>query len=126
MLLSAPNIYEAHGKPSVIVYAQPDSITGTCFSHSPAKWEDSLTRVREIIAESPHSHLLTWVDARAIVLAAGYHREGAYSEAHRLLASVLARSPHPRRMKLLFMQHRLMGCGTAIAARLLFPRTPLS
>lgn len=126
LLLTSPKLYEAPGKPTVIVYAQPDSITGTCFSHSPAKWEDSLTRVREIIAELPHSHLLTWVDARAIVLAARYHREGAYSEAHRLLASVLACSPHPRRMKLLFMQHRLMGCGTAIAARMLFPRTPLS
>lgn len=124
LLLAKPTIATAEGRPTVIVHSQPQSITGTCFSHSPAKWEDTLSIIRDNIISAGRSDLLPWVDSRYMILAAKYHREGAYSESRRLRRHALQLTSSPIRMRLIFLQHRLTGRGTAIFARLLFPLTP--
>lgn len=124
LLLERPRLALAPGAPTVIVHSQVNSITGTCFSHSPKKWEDTIELIRDSLTGAGRRDLLPWLETRAVVLAAKYHREGAYSEARRLRDVTLARSGTPRRLRLLYLQHRLMGRGTAIAAALLFPFTP--
>lgn len=124
LLLEKPVMAVADGKPTVIVHAQPQSITGTCFSHSPAKWEDTLAIIREDFTSAGRSDLMPWLDTRYMILAAKYYREGAYSESRRLRNHTLSLTRHPGRMRLLYLQHRIMGRGTAVAARMLFPFTP--
>lgn len=126
LLLEKPKLVLAKGSPSVIVHSQVNSITGTCFSHSPAKWEDTLQLIRKSLTDAGRTDLMPWLDARAMVLAAKYYREGAYRESKRLRKEVLEVTRHPFRQKLLFLQHRLMGRGTAVAARFLFPFTPVN
>lgn len=124
LLLEKPVMAVADGKPTVIVHSQPQSITGTCFSHSPAKWEDTLAIIRRDLTSADRSDLMPWLDTRYMILAAKYHREGAYTESRRLRNHTLSLTRHPRRMRLLYLQHRIMGRGTSVAARMLFPFTP--
>ena len=124
LLLANPVIVETPGEPGVIVHSQARSITGTAFSHSPRKWEDTISIIRENLTAAGRTDLLPWVHTRAMVLAAKYYREGAYSEARRLRKATLALGKSRLRLRLLYLQHRLMGRGTALAARMLFPRTP--
>ena len=125
LLLAKPAMAVADGEPSVIVHSQPQSITGTCFSHSPAKWEDTLALIREDFTSSGRQDLMPWLDTRYMILAAKYHQEGAYSESRRLRNHTLSLTRHPKRMRLIYLQHRIAGRGTALFARMLFPRTPL-
>ncbi len=125
LLLTRPVMVTAEGEPTVIVHSQPNSITGTCFSHSPTKWEDTLSIIRDDLVGEGRNDLLPWLDTRCMILAAKYHREGAYSEARRLYRQTLSQTSTPMRMRLLYLQHKLTGRGTAMMARMLFPRTPL-
>lgn len=123
LLLMKPEVITLTGS-SVITYRQADSITGTGFSNSPRKWEDTIDLCVNDLLSAGRSDLTGWLDVYRIILAAEYAREGAHSEARRLRMATIAKSGTRLRLNLLYLQHRLMGRGTAQAAMLLFPRRP--
>jgi len=125
ILLKNPVTARLAGRSSVEVYIQSDSITGASFSNSPMKWEDTLDLCEDTLERAGRHGLVRWIHARRMILAAHYYREGARSEARRLIASTLSRSGAPLRMKLLMIHNRIFHRGTFILARILFPRTPL-
>lgn len=93
-----------------------ESITGRSFSATPAKWEQALDLIAEQLArECPQA--LDWTDYRRAVLAAEYRREGDRANAARLLAECLHLSRHPRRARLFYLWHRLIGRGTWLLAK---------
>lgn len=125
LLLNKPRVARIDSKSTVNVHAQTNSITGTSFSTSPMKWENTLDLCEQALIRAGREDLLRWLHVRRMILAAHYMREGAYSEARRLRDATIARSGAPRRMKLLMMQNRIIPRGTYILARLFFPSVPL-
>lgn len=117
LLQTSPKMYHLFGKPSVITYQTPGSITGTSFSEHPERWEKSLAVIREEIAP----RLRPLVDARTMVLAARYAAEGATEHARRLYDEVMSRTPHKRRMAFVYRHNLIFGHGTWVLVRLLFP-----
>lgn len=121
LLLASPTISRVPGPPSVTVHPTPGSITGTSFSASPAKWERSLARIRALLPPQQR----VWADARAMILAARYAAESAPEAAARLKAEVMARTPHPRRMELIYRHNIRFGRLTWLLLPILFPTLPL-
>ena len=121
LLLGKPSMAKAPGKPTAIFEHHVNSITGTAFSTSPAKWEDTLRLCVGDLEDSGRADLLPLIDMRRMTLAANYAREGARSEARRLRSEVLARTPYPLKMRLAYLLQRRLGHGNARLARLLFP-----
>lgn len=119
LLLLEPRVAVVEGQ-SVIVHSQADSITGTDFSSSPAKWENTLDLCQADFDRSPFAPLSRWIDCRRIILAADYAREGSRTLARQLKKSAIKHSHAPLRMTLLYHQHRLMRRGSAMLARLMF------
>lgn len=121
LLMKRPKIVKIDSSPSVIVYSQADSITGTSFSQSPQKWEHTLDLCRKTLVDSGRTDLLRWIDVRSIILASFYHREGDKANARRLLDETLRRNPDCRkRLLTLYYQNRFIHHGTGRLARMLF------
>lgn len=121
LLLLKPKILKVNGKPSVIIHSQVESITGRSFSHAPYKWESSLAALRRSASGASDSILSDWIDAKAMILAADYFREGAIDESRRLYQSVMANTRHPRHQKMIFNHHKRFGRYAWVLTRLLFP-----
>lgn len=120
-LLASPRIVHVPGDPTVVVYSQKRSITGTDFTSGAGRWEKSLSTCRTEILRAGRTDLLPWIDARYAILAAQYAREGSHRLASDLLRSILSLTPFPRRIRLLYHHNRLFGRFTWCLARLLFP-----
>lgn len=103
LLLRSPHIATVPGSPSVITHFTPDSLTGADFASRHDQWEGALAEMRREAIEADHRDLLKWLDARAMVLAAIYYREGAVEHAHRLHDEVMARASSPRRQHLIYL-----------------------
>lgn len=122
LLMLNPVMVKLPGEPSVIVYSQKRSITGTSFSRCPENWERSLDLCRDTLRRHGREDLMPWIEVRAAILAACYRREGDRDNSRRLLAATLSSSPQWRgRLRLLYLQNRLMHHGTGRIARYLFP-----
>ena len=128
LLLHTRNIIDIGGTPSVTTYQQAESITGTSFSAHPERWEESLHTIRGRFLSLPDSdknkrRYLDWLDARSMILAAQYELESrsknrdesfaakAHQLATRLHDEIMARTPSPRRQRLIYLHnlhfHRL-------------------
>jgi len=128
LLLHGSNIIDIGGSPSVTTYQQTESITGTSFSTHPERWETSLHTIHNHFLSLPDSdknkrRYLDWLDARAMILAAQYEIEShstsqdksfsskAHELSRRLYDEVMARTPRPRRQRLIYLHnlhcHRL-------------------
>lgn len=88
ILLTAPVILRISRQPTVIVYQQEQSITGTNFSSHPERWEDSLDAIRQLFVNLPGSHpckrrYICWLDARSMILAARYEREARVTDSRK-------------------------------------------
>lgn len=125
LLLLNPTLVKINGE-SVTVHAQTDSITGSDFSSSPMKWEDTLDLCERDLIENGRPDLTIWINVRRMILAADYRREGSITIARKLRHKTLAKSRGRIRLQLLYAQHRIFGHATALFARLLFPIAPRS
>lgn len=121
LLLKNPVLAQAEGEPTVIFQQHADSITGTAFSTSPMKWEDTLGLCSEDLRRAGRTDLEPLLDMRRVILAANYAREGARSESRRLRQRVFKSSPYAWRMRLTYALQRVAGHGCAILARFIFP-----
>ncbi len=121
LLLRRPRLAVVPGPPSVIVHTHPDSITGDSFSSHPDRWERSLAKVRATLEATGKPRYVDWADARGMVLAACYAREGRDDLSSRLCRHILSRSRHPRLMKLFHRHNRAFGRFTWVLVRLLLP-----
>lgn len=121
LILSNPNVARVYGNPSTIVHIHDKSITGPDYFHNRQAIECVLQKIEEYIKHTGNKTALSWIDTRRVILAARYVIEGHPVEGEKLLATIIKSSASPIRLKLLYIQHRLMGRGTAIFARLLFP-----
>ena len=120
LLLQRPKVVKLPGPPTVKTYVQADSITRSRFSETPERWEASLKQCRQSCIDSGRGDLLKWLDMRAVVLAAHYHREGDEANARRLYQSTLRSTSYKLRMKLLYYHNRLFKRYTWLAARVMF------
>ncbi len=120
-LLAEPVITELPGPPSVITYSQAESLTGTDHTSAAGRWEKALDTCRGNIIRAGREDLLPWLDTRYAILAAHYHNEGSRRLALSLLEKTLSRTPHPRRIAMLYHHNRIFHRLTWVAARILFP-----
>lgn len=119
LLLTRPTLLDIGGKPSVIALQTEESLTGLSFTAHPERWEPSLEIIRELAVKSGDPEMVRWADARAMVLAAQYAREGSHDLARRLYDKTIARTDAPRRMALLYHHNRIFGRLTWPLARIL-------
>lgn len=124
LLMHTSAILRLSGSPTVTTYQQEESITGTCFSAHPERWQRSLDTIRSHFLSLPDSNSrrlrwLDWLDARCMILAAAYEQEAmknkssadyeGYAAAHNLSATlyakVMQRTPHPRRQRLIYLHN---------------------
>ena len=119
-LLETPSMVRIPGPPSVITHAQEESLTGTGYIDKRGKWEAALDRCRQHLTDANLTGAIAWLDTRYAILAAQYHNEGYPAEARKLLDGILAITPHPRRLRLLYHHNRIFHRLTWVAARLLF------
>jgi len=124
LLMHTSAILRLSGPPTVTTFQQEESITGTCFSAHPERWECSLDTIRNHFLSLPDSDIrrrrwLDWLDARCMILAAAYEQEAmknkssadyeGYAAAHNLSATlyakVMQRTPHPRRQRLIYLHN---------------------
>jgi len=103
---------------TVDIFRQRDSITGTDFSSTPAKWEHALDVMESNLATNRHKR---YIRLRRALLAGDYSREGAVSESHRLLRATLTSEPSPFHRAIYRIAHRYVALGGRGAARLLRP-----
>ena len=121
MLLTSPRLHDLGGKPTVLTYATPGSLTGRSFTAHPERWEPSLEAIRRDMERTGRPDLLKWVDGVSMILAAQYAREGSETLSARLYDAVMARTRHPRRMALIYRHNRLFGRLTWPLVRVMFP-----
>lgn len=119
LLITNPKIKRLNGVPTVTVILQKESITGTKFSAKPQCWEMALNAIDEALNNSASQSMKKYIDVRRAILAGFYQREGATSDAQRLLGEVLSRSGWYRKliMRLFYNIIRKGGRGIALLAR---------
>ncbi|MCM1163246.1 MAG: glycosyltransferase family 2 protein [Muribaculaceae bacterium] len=117
LLLQNPRVVDIGGTPTYQAIFTEESLTGLSFSARPHQWELALRTARQDVMEAERSDLIKWLDARAMVLAAQYAREGSQELARGLYDSVMATTAYPQRMRLLYHHNRLMGRLTWALAR---------
>lgn len=106
----------------VVAYYSDNSITGLKFSSNPTKWEAALDEVEKRIAER-QPKLLPWVGFRRAQLAGQYYREGAITEAHRLLADAPIAGFGTIKARMIYWFTCLVGRGARCLASLIIFRT---
>lgn len=118
MLLLNPHIKKLSGCPTVDVYSQIVSITGTDFASGADKWERSLDAIE---TSMPCRRLRRYANLRRALLAGDYAREGAKSLSDRLLGKALAKESCQFYRVLLKIARLYVAGGNRGAARLLRP-----
>lgn len=123
LLLEAGSVRKLPGDPTVLVYPQADSISGTDYSHSAPALERALDLAAMALRKSGKLHHLKYVYARRSTLAALYAREGDAEGARRLLGTALDNPPGGLRtlmaLQLINLAVRLSGHGGSAIARML-------
>jgi len=85
LALQNPKVIRLDGDSRVTVIRHADSITGSNFSHSPAKWEDALTAIDNNLLSRRHRRIAM---LKRATLAGEYAKEGA-TEAYKRQMSIL-------------------------------------
>lgn len=116
LLALHPRVKRLEGPPTVIVNHSDDSITGSGFSHAPAKWEAALDRCDCDLGKSGARA----VNLRRAILAGLYRREGS-REWKRLMADVTSREKSLFHIMLLRGAAIYTSLGLRGAHRLLRP-----
>lgn len=130
LLLKSPKMYQLAGEPSVIVYRQENSITGTDFSSNPEKWELSLDTIEQDLSDSPYSDKIKWLEAARMILAAQYKREAkkssdnaysqnALSQSERLRGEVLSRVDSKWKYRLIFYHNYIFNRLTWVLCKMI-------
>lgn len=101
LLLHRPHIARITSAPTVHIRCHPDSITGTSFSATPRKWEDSLDSCQGIFLQATMPRHARYINLKRAVLAALYKKEGDTKNSRRLIRTVIANEPNPMRRALL-------------------------
>lgn len=111
------------GKPPVSFFSHSESITGRKFSDRPGQRERSLDAIEAFYRKSGMTDMLAMVDARRLILADIYRREGDIAAASVLTKLVGSHRYNLRRrlsLKAVALTQRLLGHGgSAVALRLL-------
>ncbi len=121
LLLQKPVMATVPGPPSVRVYFESESISGETFGAHPERWERSLDLIRKHLEGRKADNV--WLDARTVILAAEYAREGFGGLSARLRDKVLSRTASPWRMRLVYAYMMHFGRFAWVFARMLFPFT---
>lgn len=138
LLMHTSAILQLSGSPTVTTFQQEESITGLNFSAHPERWERSLDTIRNHFLSLPGSdsrrrRWLDWLDARCMILAAAYEQEALDSTSHTdkessaaahtlsasLYATVMQRTPHPRRQRLIYLHNLHLRRLTWLLAKML-------
>lgn len=121
LLLLNPRVVDIGGEPTYHAVFTEESLTSVSFTSRAGDWELALDTARQSIIDAGRTDLLKWIDARAMVLAAQYAREGSQELADNLRLRVFSRTPHPLRMRLIYSHNRCFNHLTWLMARCLFP-----
>ncbi|MDE5669583.1 MAG: glycosyltransferase family 2 protein [Duncaniella sp.] len=123
LLMHTSAILQLSGSPTVTTFQQEESITGLSFSAHPERWERSLDTIRNHFLSLPGSdsrrrRWLDWLDARCMILAAAYEHEAldtshtgpegsaiSHTLSASLYATVMQRTPHPHRQRLIYLHN---------------------
>ena len=106
--------------PLVKTYFTSNSITGSSFSATPAKWEAAMDKIERII-ETNFPEELYLVAFRRAALAGLYAREGAKKDAARLLEMATTKKFGKIKARAVYETARVFGKGTRLLASLLLP-----
>lgn len=117
---AAGEVAKVEGEPTVCVYVQTESITGTSFSQRADHIERALEAMTRTLA--PEQRWLTRL--RSAILCGHYRREGAHSRAQALMKRTLAAEPSLRGRLLLKFAAAYTAAGGRGAARLVRPLYP--
>lgn len=115
-----PVMIKIKGEITVETFRYADSITGTGFATTPAKWETALDEIERNLHSKRKRR---YVRLRRAILAGDYAREGASREASRLMTRVMADEQCPFYRLLYRFSHFYNshgGRGTASLLRHLF------
>lgn len=107
--------------PTVLNHFTFDSITGTGFSKKTGLWEKSLDCIEATLKDSGRQDILCWIGYRRAVLAGHYAREGAKSDAARLLAAAPCKGFGRLKARVCYEITRLFGRGARTVASLMLP-----
>ena len=121
ILLARPKAAQVSGKPTVIQYMHDESITGADYFHNRLSIVKVLDLIEEHLRKAGETSAISWVNVRRIIMAARFTIEGHLAAGKELRDRTLANSATPLRLRMLYLQHRIMGRGTAIPAKILFP-----
>lgn len=137
LLMHTSAILQLSGSPTVTTFQQEESITGLNFSAHPERWERSLDTIRNHFLSLPGSdsrrrRWLDWLDARCMILAAAYEHEAldtshtgpegsaiSHTLSASLYATVMQRTPHPRRQRLIYLHNLHLRRLTWLLAKML-------
>lgn len=87
-----PVMLKLAGDPTVEIFQQNESITGTGFTQGAGRWEKSLDAIEAILTAPRHRR---WVRLRRAHLAGLYAAEGSHTLSQDLLKATLAAEPSP-------------------------------
>lgn len=130
LLLQNPRLLQLKGEPSVLVHMTEVSITGTDFSSSPKKWEDTLNAVEKSLRDAGRSDMIKWIEARRMILAAQYKREAtgssdsdyrhnALRQSKRLKEEVTGRVKSPWKYNLIFQHNYIFNRLTWVVCKMI-------
>lgn len=111
LLLCKPSIMYIKSKPAIEVRCQENSITGTSFRSSPAKWENSLNSCQTIFQQASMPRYARYINLKRAVLAAIYKKEGDTANSKRLMAFSLSNECSSWKKLLLHFAFNYTACG---------------
>lgn len=117
LLLLSPRVASVPGGISVIAYQTEKSITGLTCSSRAGDIEKTIASVRPLMTAQKHQD---WLDARSMILAAQYAREGDTRAAGRLKKEILKNTRSPLRQRIIYAHNRIFGRLTFPLVSLLF------
>ena len=127
LLASAQNPLIFHGDAGVIVHPSADSISCSGFAKDAEILGKVLDKMESVLVSSSKEEYLVWTDARSMILAALWRREGDSESARRIETKTLKRrNGWKRRLKLraIGAMVRLSGKGGCLLAEIFFSTKP--
>ena len=119
--LASPRIKKLTEGVGIDVYSQASSITGTDFSSTPSKWENSLDSCEATLRQAQKFDAIKWIETRRAILAGMYRKEGNSADSTRLISQVLSRATNWRQRVFYSFACRFIaagGRGMAILAKM--------
>jgi len=111
IICASPKVKCLDGTPTIEMTRLEESITGTDYASSAAKWEYAMDICRGTLIRHGNRKWVNWIELKTMVLAGLYGREGDRSNASRLYRQVLNREPSAIRRTLLTMAFQYTSLG---------------